>query len=68
VYLSAENSAVVRDHQLERLCRRVDFDKLFLSIEFLAPYLVFRGKYELAGKLVSLPISGKGDYNATFSK
>jgi hypothetical protein len=51
-----------------RLSRRVDFDKLQLSIEFLAPSLVFRGKYELAGKLVSLPIAGKGDYNATFGK
>jgi hypothetical protein len=34
----------------------------------MAPQLVFSGKYELTGKLVSLPISGKGDYNATLGK
>jgi hypothetical protein len=34
----------------------------------MAPQLVFRGKYELAGKLVSLPIAGKGDYNATLGR
>ncbi|PNF31891.1 hypothetical protein B7P43_G07892 [Cryptotermes secundus] len=44
---------------------RVDFDKLIVSIQFMAPQLDFRGKYELSGKLVSLPIVGKGDYNAT---
>jgi hypothetical protein len=41
---------------------------MLLSIQFMAPQLVFRGKYELAGKLVSLPIAGMGDFNATFSK
>ncbi|PNF31888.1 hypothetical protein B7P43_G07892 [Cryptotermes secundus] len=45
---------------------RVDFDKLIVSIQFMAPQLDFRGKYELSGKLVSLPIIGKGDFNSTF--
>jgi hypothetical protein len=48
------------------LCHRVDFDKLIVSLQFQVPYAVFRGKYELSGKLVSLPITGKGDFNVTF--
>jgi hypothetical protein len=55
------------DH-LECLCHRVDFDKLLLSVQLLVPEAIFRGKYELSGKLASLPIAGKGNYNTSFSK
>jgi hypothetical protein len=34
----------------------------------MTPELVFRGKYELAGKLASLPITGNGYYNSTLGK
>jgi hypothetical protein len=49
-------------------CRRVDFDKLTIRLQLLVPLAVFKGKYEMSGKLASLPISGKGNFNSTFSK
>jgi hypothetical protein len=48
-------------------CYRFDFDKKTISLKFYAPLIVFRGKYEVSGKLVSLPITGKGDFNISGS-
>jgi hypothetical protein len=50
------------------LIASVDFDKLTISLQFLMPLVVFRGTYEMSGKLVSLPISGKGSFNATYGE
>ena len=47
------------------LCSRIDFDKLTMSFQFQVPLAVFRGKYDMAGKLMNMPISGKGELNAT---
>lgn len=47
------------------LCFRGDFDKLTISFQLHVPLAVFRGKYEMSGKLMNLPISGKGDFNVT---
>jgi Haemolymph juvenile hormone binding protein (JHBP). len=46
-------------------CFRFDFDKLTFSIQLLVPKLGFSGKYQMSGKMATLPISGKGETNVT---
>ncbi|XP_021924757.1 protein takeout-like [Zootermopsis nevadensis] len=45
---------------------RVDFEKLTISLQFQMPTLTFRRSYEISGKLVALPINGKGNFNSSF--
>lgn len=47
------------------LCSRVDFDKLAISFQVYVSLGVFRGKYEMSGKLFNMPMSGKGDFNVS---
>ncbi|KAJ4448249.1 hypothetical protein ANN_10263 [Periplaneta americana] len=53
-----------RDVDLKHIS--VDFDKQTISFDLNVPQAIFRGKYEMAGKLVQLPISGNGDFNCTY--
>jgi hypothetical protein len=45
-----------------------DFDKKKITAEVTVPEAQFSGRYELNGKLLTLPISGNGHFNATFGK
>jgi len=47
------------------LCSRVDFNNLTISFQLHVPLAVFRGKYEMSGRLLNLPVSGKGDFNSS---
>jgi hypothetical protein len=46
----------------------VDFNKQIIRVSFMFPVLQFKGKYEMSGKLVGLPITGKGNYELFVSK
>jgi hypothetical protein len=45
-----------------------DFDKKKITAEVIVPEAHFAGRYEVKGKLLTLPISGNGPFNATFCK
>lgn len=45
---------------------RFDLDKKQISVEVVVPAAHFTGKYEVKGKLMSLPLVGKGALDATF--
>jgi hypothetical protein len=45
-----------------------DFDKKKITAEVVVPEARFTGRYQVDGKLVALPISGKGPLDATFCK
>jgi hypothetical protein len=45
-----------------------DFDKKKITLEVTVPEAHISGRYEVNGKLVALPLSGKGPFNATFCK
>jgi hypothetical protein len=45
---------------------RFDLDKKHIHVEVLVPEAHFVGKYEVKGKLLSLPLVGKGALDATF--
>jgi hypothetical protein len=45
-----------------------DFDKKQITVEARLPSLNITGNYEVSGKLVSLPISGKGAMKSIFRK
>jgi hypothetical protein len=46
----------------------IDFDKQIVRVAFMFPALHFNGQYEMSGKLVGLPINGKGDYELFLGK
>jgi hypothetical protein len=46
--------------------RRFDLDKKHITVEVVVPAAHFTGKYEVKGKLLSLPLVGKGTFDATF--
>jgi len=48
------------------LCSRIDFDNLTIGLQFFGPLAVFKGKYEMSGKLLNMPMSGKGEFNVSF--
>jgi hypothetical protein len=45
-----------------------DFDKKKITAEVVVPEARFTGRYRVDGKLLKLPISGKGSFDATFCK
>ena len=45
---------------------RFDLDKKRIAVEVVVPEAHFTGKYEVKGKLMSLPLVGKGKFDATF--
>jgi len=47
---------------------RFDLKKKEITVEVLVPKAHFEGKYETSGKIMSLPIIGKGDFEATFGE
>jgi hypothetical protein len=49
-------------------CFRFDFDKMHARGDLLVPLLQIIGKYESEGKILLLPLNGKGDINITLGK
>jgi hypothetical protein len=49
-------------------CFSFDFDKLHASGDFVLPVLQIIGKYEAEGRILLLPLNGKGDLNITLGK
>jgi hypothetical protein len=47
-------------------CCSVDFDNLTISIQLQVPLFAFKGKYEMNGKMASLPITGNGNFHTKF--
>jgi hypothetical protein len=45
---------------------RFDLQKKNITVEVVVPEAHFTGKYEVKGKLLSLPLVGKGTLDATF--
>ena len=45
---------------------RFDLDKKRITVEVVVPEAHFTGKYEVKGKLMTLPLVGKGRFDATF--
>lgn len=59
------NIVGIKDAVLENI--NFDFDKKIIIADVLVPDTYFAGKYKLNGKLLNLPISGNGPFNATFT-
>jgi hypothetical protein len=49
-------------------CSRFDFDRNHIMYDTKVPLLTILGDYEISGRILLLPISGKGDINITLSK
>jgi hypothetical protein len=49
-------------------CCRFDFDKRHVLYDTTVPILMILGDYEISGRILLLPISGKGAINITLSK
>lgn len=54
--------------QYFHFCPRIDFKNYVFEVDALTPYLRLEGDYEMDGKVLLLPIKGKGKCNITLGK
>lgn len=47
---------------------RMDLSKLTLDLDMLTPSMVFNADYEMEGRILLVPLNGKGDCTLNFSK
>jgi hypothetical protein len=49
----------------DAFCFSIDFDKEFVDAKLYFPSLNLMGKYEAAGRILVVPLTGNGDMNIT---
>jgi len=46
----------------------MDLSTLTLDLDMLTPYMLFNADYEMEGRILLVPLKGKGDSYLNFSK
>ena len=50
------------------LCCRINYDKKTIHLDLELPHLEIEGDYEISGRILLLPITGKGPFNFKLGK
>jgi len=60
--------ALVHNIYTVLLIFRSNLDKGIIEVDLKTPYLFMKSDYEIQGRMLVLPISGKGDTTSNYSK